>query len=931
MLRIIWRQLRGRAWRSAALLAGVLVATTGFIVLTGATSASRLQVTGDVERNTRAAYDILVRPKGSRIVLETDRRLVRPNYLSGLYGGITNAQYDQVRRVSGVDIAAPIAMLGYASAFIPTPLDITDAVDRRLDRQVIRVDPTFVAERGLSTAPGKPQYVYVTKHPLIYPVFDPKSTTRDTLYTDGRTYPGDECEHPLPVREVMPDGSSKPICGGEFGPSTDGRGSGVSERDIKSVAAVRLLPDGRFESGGVIQSRDDLPEPTDRLFLQMRLSVPLLMAAIDPVAENRLVGLDRAVTRGRPLTADDGPDDIPGGSLVNRAFPVLSSSRPYVDGAVRASYRRLVPATVAGVLETELADQLDHAPAVPVGEGRADLSGGYPTVQGGPLTTLVQAGPAEYDEQPGGTLRAREFPPKPDNPDPKSSVEPEVVPWLADDQSFRPLRDVALAKSMDVNRIWSVVGSFDPERLAGFSELSKLPLETYEPPRAEGADERSRQALGGQPLEPSGNPGGYLTPPPLLLTNLASVPKLLEGGTSPQRAAPLSAIRVRVSDVDGYSKRSAERVRLVAERIAAVTGLDVDVTLGSSPSAQTVELAAGSFGRPALRLSEKWSALGVASVIVQAVDRKSVVLFLLVLVVCALFLGNAVSAAVRARTPELAVLACLGWRPRRIGLLILGEVAVLGLAAGVLSLGLAVPVAAVLGNAIGWQRAAAAVPLALVLALAAGAVPALRAARAHPAAALRPAATTVRWLRRPRTLLGLALVNLARTPGRTVLGAGALAIGVAALTLVAAAASVFRGAIVGNLLGDSVALSVRGADAVAVVATVLLGAVAVADVLYLNIRDRAAELAALQAVGWTEGALARLVGYEGAALGVLGATTGSAAGLAGAAWLFNGVPGGLILVAAITAAGGVLAPVLATLVPAALLRGLPTAQLLAEE
>jgi ABC-type antimicrobial peptide transport system permease subunit len=318
-------------------------------------------------------------------------------------------------------------------------------------------------------------------------------------------------------------------------------------------------------------------------------------------------------------------------------------------------------------------------------------------------------------------------------------------------------------------------------------------------------------------------------------------------------------------------------------------------------------------------------------VIIQAVDRKSVVLFLLVLVVCALFLGNAVAAAVRTGTPELAVLSCLGWPARRVAMLVLGEVATLGLAAGVLSLGLAIPVSAVLGNGVGWRHAAAAVPLALLLALVAGAAPALRAARTHPAAALRPAVARVRWIRRSRTVFGLALANLARTPGRTVLGAGALAIGVAALTLVAAAAYAFRGAIVGSLLGDAVSLSVRGADAVAVVATVLLGAAAVADVLYLNIRDRAAELAALQAVGWTDAALARLVTYEGAAIGVLGATTGAALGLAGAAWLVGGVPGALVLVAAVAAAGGALATVLATLIPAALLRRLPTARLLAEE
>ncbi|MGS2613752.1 FtsX-like permease family protein, partial [Micromonospora sp. LZ34] len=250
---------------------------------------------------------------------------------------------------------------------------------------------------------------------------------------------------------------------------------------------------------------------------------------------------------------------------------------------------------------------------------------------------------------------------------------------------------------------------------------------------------------------------------------------------------------------------------------------------------------------------------------------------------------------------------------------------------GLLSLGLAVPLGAVLGIDVDWRRAALAVPVALLLALVAGLAPALRAARAHPAAALRPPVATARWVRRPRTLFGLALVNLVRTPGRTLLGAGALAIGVAALTVVAAVGYAFRGAIVGSLLGDTVSLSVRGADTLAAVATVLLGAAAVADVLYLNIRDRAAELAALRATGWTDLALGRLVGYEGLLLGGLGALAGAGLGVAGAAWLVGDVPAALVLVAGLTAVGGVLLTAGAALAPAALLRRLPTARLLAEE
>ncbi|MFI1193141.1 FtsX-like permease family protein [Micromonospora sp. NPDC020750] len=943
MFNFIWSQLRGRAGRSVALLAGVLVATTGFVVLTGATTTSRLDVTGTVERGTDVAYDILVRPKGTRTPLEAERRLVQPNYLSGLFGGITTAQYDQVKAVAGVDVAAPIAMLGYSTAPVPTPLDLTGAVDRSLDRQVIRVDPRFVAERGLSGAPGRPRYVYVTTHPLIYPRTDVPYSSDATPYTDGRSYPWADACGPAP-REVLPDGRTRAVCDPRHARGSPGA---YSEREEWSLVAVRMLPDGRFEAGtGVFADGGSGPSSTsDRLRIAVSLTVPLLLAAVDPAAEDRLVGLGGAVVDGRAL----GPDDTTTVKHIDSdemlSVPVLATSSPFVDEELRASFTRLPAARPAGVDLAELERALRRGPELPAGDARHDVSAGWRTRISaglspdgccfGQLQTMVQAGPTRYDRLPDGTLRVGALPAA----DPtvygdQLTFNPYPRPWLTDDTGARSLRKLPLKKGDPRNlvyRSWRAVGVFDPEKLTGFSDLGRVPLETYEPPSAQGADARSRDALGGRPLEPGGNPAGHLSAPPLLLTSLASVPKLLAGGGSPQLTAPISAIRVRVADVGGYSERAAEQVRLVAERIAQATGLDVDITLGSSPAPQAVELPAGSFGRPALRLTEEWSALGVASVITKAVDRKSVALFVLVLVVCALFLGNAVAAAVRDRRSELAVLACLGWPARRIGALILGEVGALGLAAGLLALGLAVPLGAALGIDVGWRRALLAVPVALLLALVAGLTPALRAARAHPAAALRPPVATARWVRRPRTLAGLALANLARTPGRTLLGSGALAIGVAALTLVAAAGYAFRGAIVGNLLGDAVSLSVRDADRLAAVATVLLGAAAVADVLYLNIRDRAAELATLRAVGWTDAALTRLIGYEGFLLGALGALAGAALGLGGAAWLVGDLPAALVLVAAVVAAAGVLITCAAALVPAALLRRLPTARLLAEE
>jgi ABC-type antimicrobial peptide transport system permease subunit len=180
-------------------------------------------------------------------------------------------------------------------------------------------------------------------------------------------------------------------------------------------------------------------------------------------------------------------------------------------------------------------------------------------------------------------------------------------------------------------------------------------------------------------------------------------------------------------------------------------------------------------------------------------------------------------------------------------------------------------------------------------------------------------------------VVGLAATNLVRVPGRTALGVLALAVGVGGLTLVAAVTWVFNGTVTGSLLGDAVSVRVRGVDAVAVAATVLLGLLAVADVLYLNVRERAAELAALRATGWSDAALGRLVTFEGLGMGLAGAVLGAGAGLAGAAWFAGALPAPLVATAAAVAAGGLALAGLAALVPAQLQRRIPMATQLAEE
>jgi putative ABC transport system permease protein len=138
MGRLAWWQARFRPARTLALIVGLLVAATAFTVLTAASRTAQLRTTGTVSANFSPAYDILVRPKGARTAQENRTGTVQPDVLSGIYGGITMAQYHRIQRIPGVQVAnAQDHHAGYFSGFC-----IGSALDRaRNGHSILRRSP----------------------------------------------------------------------------------------------------------------------------------------------------------------------------------------------------------------------------------------------------------------------------------------------------------------------------------------------------------------------------------------------------------------------------------------------------------------------------------------------------------------------------------------------------------------------------------------------------------------------------------------------------------------------------------------------------------------------------------------------------------------------------------------------------------------------
>jgi putative ABC transport system permease protein len=897
MRKLAWAQLRFRATRTLALLAGLLVAASAFTVLTAASRTEQLRTVGTVTASYQPSYDILVRPKGTRTALENKTGTVQPNFLAGIYGGITLAQWRQIQRMQGVQVAAPIAIVGYTMVAMFAPLNLPAADYAGTGRHLYRVTTTWVSDGGSSRITQPPSYIYFTPDRLSF--------------NDSTGL----------LSEAVPGGRSAPVCPQSLGVPSNAFGIAA-----QSSASCGSHVSG-WPNGGPV----------------LGWEFPMLIAAIDPDAEAALDGLNKAVVSGRYLTenAGNGETVIPG---VNQGkqlptFPVMATTTSGFGEQAVTQVQRLAapsgPVTLNNATMARDATAPGQTVLVTTSTAQQVYLKAVQLIGHWTVNAYFSVGPVTYRDGPGGSLT------------PATVTNPSsdwVVPELNFMQS--PPMDQAANQYRVLTRHESstadlaefpvprLTGTFDPAKIRAFNPLSQVPLGAYQPVVAAPAGAATSKALGGGDLLPNLNLGGYVTQPVQLITTLSALPALQNvtqyGGAVPA-PDPISVIRVRVAGLTGPNAISRARINQVAQQIAVQTGLDVDIVAGSSPKPTAIDLPAGKVGQPPLHLIVNWVEKGVAVAILSAVDRQSVALFALILVVCLLFVGNAATAAVRGRRQELGVLACLGWRRSRLFTAVLGELAAIGLAAGLLSAAIALPVSAAAGLRASPGRALLAVPAAMLVAVLAGAWPAWRAARATPIAAVRPAALGVGRGHHPRGVTTLALVNVARTPARTLVGVVSLAVGIAGLTVLTAVTFAFRGVVVGSLLGNAIAVQVRGVDYVAIAATVALGVLAVADVLFLNIRERASELATIRSLGWRESALARLVISEGAMIGIVGSLIGAGAGLGAAAEFAGQVTHRLLVVAAVAAATGILITVAAALVPAALLSRIPAAHLLAEE
>ncbi|MGH7721413.1 MAG: FtsX-like permease family protein [Candidatus Dormibacteria bacterium] len=832
-MRFALRQLVSQRLATAFAAAGLLTSTVGFILLASTSQTAAAALRGDAEKQWPSPFDLLVRPASAVTGLEKSQGLVRPNYLSGLVGGITIDQLLRIRRIPGVQVAAPIAVVGFVNWPAGRALDLSRQVAGHAI-SVFRISQNAIGDAGLSHFPTSTRYLVVA--------------------SDGRlqTALGGVTQLHIGAVTVECTGAVDCVGGGTAGGSPANATTFVSFNE------------------------------------------PVLLAGVDPVAEAALSGAAGCVRTGRYLRAGDSPQLA---ATAVPVVPVLASATSFIDetvsvhvdaasqpqtvltGAAPSSLRTWSPVST----QSNTADQLF------AGFLSQGLGSYYNT---GPITV---PGPVSYGTVAGAHLAAHSVPPDLSVFTGAFGRDPSVPPEARDTWlrhiSLHQFINSGGANAQGQSTLqppnrWQVVGRFDPQCFTGSSTSGALA--GFAPATVTMGD--------GVRLGATRSVAGYVNPPPALLTTLAGAayfadPARFAGGPG---AALISAIRIRVAGVQQPGPLSEARLARVAAAVHAATGLAVDIVKGSAQRSISIDLPAGRFGRPPSTVTEGWSVKGVVVDFVNTVGRANLALFAVVLVGAAILVGQTTYGSTRRRRREFGVLRALGWSPARIAVLVELETVTLAGTVGVAALLVDLVVSIVLHTgSLGWQLALSPV-VAIGLAGLATAMPALMISRSSVAATLRPPRRS-RRRSRPPSLAGFACREMTGAwRAEALLGAGAVGLGGALLGGAVLIATSFGGAVDASLLGNVVSGQLRGFHVVLGGLVLVIGTVAAGQIVTLSYLERQPDLAVLRALGWHRRSVAAVAAIQAVVLGLAGGLA-AAACVALAAWLLGaGAPAAVV-------------------------------------
>lgn len=820
MLRLIWNNWKRQKERFLLLLIGVLLMSSGLNYLLGLTETNQGTVEETLGKKWSSAYDIVVRPAGTK---KDVQNLLEPNYLNGIAGGITQAQYETIQKMQEIDVAAPIAVMGYG--YIGAVWK-NESNEPKLEPGIYRVRTKTAQNNGLQQT--------VMNESTDYCIQGNETTdaqfTCDNVYDRGKGF-----SDPMLIVGIDPEQEAKLV--------------GLDE-------VTASLPQSRYFD------KEDAPKLLRRTDSQDHIEIPIIINAASfsnskqtTILEKLSLPFETKEQQQKTIeqiksAKDRKEDDSSLAHAKGKQIEETITTSKEVEEVYYSSIFGINP-------ETGSTSQVDSKKNATVFDGSHIIF--KPT----PLSYKETKSP--YQERWEKAFQIEEHP--------LSKMQDDMIDGYIPKSGFRAIE---LAKhKVDTNKepmfpllTYRVVGFYNPSKLSVSKDpLNELPLETYRPAKASLVlDENSLPINPARDITGIGHPAGLLTNPPNMLTTIQASQAVMGDNA-------ISAIRLKVKGVETFNESSQKKLESIAKQIEKETGLVTDITRGSSPQPVLIEVKKE--GKTLGWMEQPWINLGAAITILKetTLGYSGVLIVLIGVAILYVLATNIVS--LLARRKEMAVLLALGWQAKHLIKMLFLESTIL--------CSIVILVSCVVEGIMYVQTGTFLIGKLLLIAvcsiliyLLGTLIPAFLLTKITPYDTMRQgeiSTKTTRWMRTTNLFMMVGNQVLAKWQ-RNILSILSIALPTTLLSFYLFVTFRLKGILYTSWLGQYVAMKVDSTHYITMGIAICVAVVTTAEMLWQNISERKPEISVLKSIGWTNSSVRLLVVLEGAFLGFLAGLLG---------------------------------------------------------
>ncbi|MFJ7936353.1 FtsX-like permease family protein [Sporosarcina sp. NPDC096371] len=802
--------------RFLLMMIGALLISGGLSTLIGLSETTKGTVIDSLQKKWDASYHIVVRPEGTKGITQNDN-FFDPNYLSGISGGISLDDYNRIKQIPDIDVAAPISMIGFTGYNVilknlvisePGIYRLTSVTQDLGGFDSIEDKSEFYFSKGIYEHPDP---TLSEKYGII--AFENNLSSFTNVLLAG-VDPIEEARLVGLENAVLPLEGQEYFSDSNMVYSTDFSFEGIdgNEINVKNTGFPILLSNRSFLNQNLNFKLERLDIPFNNESMEKSLDIIAKNGGeeylkslsskdtkeytynseeIHTTLIENLTGIDRET--GGKITKDDSSTLSFGSVLREKTGPLVYQS-----------------------IESPFPERWEKAlQVIPYKDVSNELMGNAYTYR------------------------------KPQLTDESMASNPRLSPYL--------------------------IGLYDPSKLnISKDPLSELPMETYSIPTATHILNKDKQPINPpQKINSDSNIYGFLMQPPTMLTTIEAASEILGD-------KPISAIRIKVKNVKTIGEESQKKLEVVAKEIEKQTGLHTDITLGSSPEPLLINIPKVGKNEEVGWVEQLWIKKGASINIFKEtkLGYSGIIISVILVAIIYVFSTNLVSYL--SRKQEFAVLLSIGWKPRQLKNLLLLESLLIGIIVSLLTFVVQLGLSFKETDTLSISEILLLTFFILLIYIIGPLFPARLINKIHPWHVMRAGETNLPGKRVIKTkgLFSMVFNTVMGRLQRNVVSILAIALPTALLMMFIFVTFRLNGVLYTSWLGQYVSMEVGIYHYIAVSISLIISILTTTEIMWQNIKERRSEISLLKALGWKNSYIQKMVLAEGAVIGLIGGLVG---------------------------------------------------------